>query len=70
MIELGAAPVTVPIEMQDETREAGAEAAAAEVVENRVVLSLEGIQFDRNPGVSYEVYINLPKGQEPDYRSE
>jgi tyrosinase len=70
MIELGAAPVTVPIEMQDENREEVAEVAAAEVVENRVVLSLEGIQFDRNPGVAYEVYINLPEGQEPDYRSE
>lgn len=70
MIELGAAPVTVPIEMQDENREEVAEMAAAEFVENRVVLSLEGIQFDRNPGVAYEVYINLPEGQEPDYRSE
>jgi hypothetical protein len=70
MIELGAVPVTVPIEVQDEAREAVAEVAAAEVVENRVVLNLEGIQYDRNPGVSYEVYINLPEGQEPDYRSE
>jgi tyrosinase len=70
MIELGAALVTVPIEMQGETRELVAREAAAEVVENRVVLSLEGIQFDRNPGVAYEVYINLPEGQEPDYRSE
>lgn len=70
MIELGAAPVTVPIEMQDENREEVAEVAAAEVVENRVVLSLEGIQYDQSPGVSYEVYINLPEGQEPDYRSE
>jgi hypothetical protein len=70
VIELGAAPVKVPIEMRDETREEVAEVAAAEVVENRVVLSLEGVQFDRNPGVAYEVYINLPEGQEPDYRSE
>jgi hypothetical protein len=70
MIELGATPVKVPIEVQDKTREAVAEVAAAEVVENRVVLSLEGVQFDRNPGVSYEVYINLPEGQEPDYRNE
>jgi hypothetical protein len=70
MIELGAAPVTVPIEVQDEASEAVAEVAAAEVVENRVVLSLEGIQYEESPGVSYEVYINLPEGREPDYRSE
>jgi tyrosinase len=70
MIELGAARLTVPIEVQDEARETVAEVATADVVEKRVVLSLEGIQFDRNPGVAYEVYINLPEGQEPDYRSE
>jgi hypothetical protein len=69
-VELGAAPVTVPIEVQDEAREAVAEVAAAEVVEERLLLSFEGIKFDRNPGVAYEVYINLPEGQEPDYRSE
>jgi Common central domain of tyrosinase/Polyphenol oxidase middle domain/Protein of unknown function (DUF_B2219) len=70
MIELRGEPVRVLVQMQDETREEVAELAAADVVENRVVLSLEGIQYDRNPGVSYEVYINLPEGQEPDYRSE
>jgi hypothetical protein len=51
--------------MQGESRELVAQEAAAEVVENRVVLNLEGIRFDRKPGVAYEVYINLPKGQEP-----
>ena len=70
MIELRAEPVTVPIEVDEETKEAVARRAAAEVVEKRVVLNLEGIQYDRNPGVSYEVYINLPEGQEPDYQSE
>jgi hypothetical protein len=34
---------------------ATAEVATAEVVEDRVVLSLEGIQYDQNPEVSYEV---------------
>jgi tyrosinase len=70
MIELGAEPVRVLVQMQDETKEEVAESAAADVVEKSLVLSLEGIQYDRNPGVSYEVYINLPEGQEPDYRSE
>jgi len=70
MIELGAEPLTVPVEVQGEAADAVAEAAGAEVVENRVVLSLEGIQYDENPGVSYEVYINLPEGQEPHHQSE
>jgi len=70
VIELGAEPLTVPVEVRGEAADAAAEAATAEVVENRVVLSLESIQYDENPGVSYEVYINLPEGQEPDPQSE
>ena len=52
------------VEVGAKAAAAAAEAATAEVVENRVVLSLEGIQYDQNPEVSYEVYIDLPEGQE------
>jgi hypothetical protein len=34
------------------------------------VLGLDGVQYDESPGVTYEVYLNLPEGQEPDYRSD
>jgi hypothetical protein len=70
VMELGAEPLTVPVEVRGEAADAAAETATAEVVENRVVLSLKGIQYDENPGVSYEVYINLPEGQEPDPQRE
>jgi hypothetical protein len=70
VIELGAEPLAVPVEVQAQAADAAAEASVAEVVEKRVVLSLEGIHYDQNPGVSYEVYINLPEDQEPHYQSE
>jgi hypothetical protein len=70
MIELGAAPITVPIELEDRARDEIARLATADVVENRVALNLEGLQYDQNPGVTYEIYLNLPEGQEPDYQSE
>jgi hypothetical protein len=37
---------------------------------NRVLLTLEGIHADEPPSEIYEVYINLPEGQEPDPRSD
>src|SRR5439155_18415962 len=58
------------VQMEDTTRNQVAAMAAANIVRNRVVLNLEGIDYERNPGVTYEVYINLPEGQEPDYQSE
>jgi hypothetical protein len=33
------------------------------------VLTFEGIRYDRNPGVYYEVYLGLPEGETPDPRS-
>lgn len=73
MIELGAAPKTVPVELGYEAAESIAVLARAEAVpvEERIVLTVEGVQFDdRSPGVVYEVYLNLPEGREPDYRSD
>jgi hypothetical protein len=40
------------------------------VAGGRIVLGLDGVQYDESPGVTYEVYLNLPEGQEPDYRSD
>jgi hypothetical protein len=34
-----------------------------------MALNLEDIDFDRIPGVTYEVYLNLPEGEEPSYYS-
>jgi Common central domain of tyrosinase/Polyphenol oxidase middle domain len=73
MIELGATPKTVPIEMRDEARDRVAALAQAKAVpvEERVVLNVEGVQFDdQHPGVFYEVYLNLPEGQQPHFQSD
>ncbi|MBV8694797.1 MAG: tyrosinase family protein [Ktedonobacteraceae bacterium] len=69
MIELGTQPVKVTVPMEDATRNRVAAMVAAPVVSNRVVLNLEGIHIDRMPAVTYEVYINLPEDQQPDYQS-
>ena len=72
MIELGAAPKGVPLQLRNEAREQVAEAARAPAVplEKRIILNVEGVQFDdQNPGVTYEVYLNLPEDEEPDYQS-
>jgi Common central domain of tyrosinase/Polyphenol oxidase middle domain len=73
MIELGAAPKRVPLQLTDQATERVAEVAQAEAVplEERIVLTVEGVQYyDQNPGVAYEVYLNLPEDQEPDFRSD
>jgi tyrosinase len=73
MIELGATPKTVPVELKDETRDRVAALAQAEAVpvEERVVVNVEGVQFDaQHPGVAYEVYLNLPEGERPTFQSD
>ena len=35
----------------------------------RLVLTFHDINFEKNPGVGYEVYVNLPPGAKPDYKS-
>lgn len=35
----------------------------------RIILRLSGIDFDRSPGKPYQVYLNLPEGQDPDPHS-
>jgi tyrosinase len=34
--------------------------------ERGFVLTFEGLGYDRNPGIYYEVYLGLPEGREPD----
>jgi hypothetical protein len=73
MIALGARPKTVALQLRDEATERVAAVAQAEAVplEERIVLNVEGVQYyDQNPGVTYEVYLNLPEGQEPDFQSD
>lgn len=75
IIELGAEPTRVAVELAGPADAVTAMAGARTeeergVPEGRIVLGLDGVQYDENPGVTYEVYLNLPEGQEPDYRSD
>ena len=66
MIELGTAPVTVAAETEGEPAR---RALTAEAGERRFALNLEGVRYSENPGVTYEVYLNLPEGAPPSYHS-
>jgi hypothetical protein len=63
-IAIGPDPVTIPV-----TLEPPAEAVGAAARGENVVLTLEGIQGDKVPGTFFEVYINLPEGEELDFTS-
>jgi plastocyanin len=63
-IEIGPDPVTIPV-----TLEPAAEAVGAVVRGENVVLTIEGIQGGGVPGTFFEVYLNLPEGEEPNFAS-
>ncbi len=64
---LGAKPVTVAVKLPAEAkphinkafRPLGAVAAVPPVIR----LKIEGVEFTKNPGVVYQVFLNLPKGE-------
>lgn len=73
MIEFGAAPKTLSVELGHEAADEVDAVARAQAVprQARIVLNVEGVQFDaRSPGVVFEVYLNLPESTEPDHRSD
>ncbi|HJQ34353.1 MAG TPA: tyrosinase family protein [Pyrinomonadaceae bacterium] len=44
-------------------------ATLAQSKSDALVLDIEGVEADRPPGVTYEVYVGLPAGAEPDPKS-
>jgi hypothetical protein len=46
-----------------------AETAATRTVQRRVLLHLRDISFETPPGGTYDVYLNLPEGEEPTFHS-
>jgi len=82
MTELGAEPTRVAVQLAAPASAAAemveAQAAARTAGEQtsemggeqRMVLGLDGVQYDENPSVTYEIYLNLPEGQQPDYTSD
>jgi len=63
-VELRREPVTVPIPIvtEDKFQLLGAERA--------MVLNVEGIELEKMPGGYYEIYMNLPQGERPDFQSK
>ncbi len=66
-VELATQPVTVRVPMRSDAR-AQIEAAMAPASKTMLALTVEGVQYD-TPDVTYEVYLNLPKNEEPNYKS-
>lgn len=56
--------VAVPVRLVKE------QAFHLKATERGIVLEVEGIEFDRMPGGYYEIYLNLPQGERPDFRSK
>ena len=58
-IQLGSEIVTVSIDLKGKSGLITSRAAKGNAA---VVLTVEGIEYDKQPGIYYEVYLNLPKG--------
>jgi len=70
VVSLGAERMSVPVLISslEEARHAHPLFAQQTVVPaHRIIMRLEGIDYDTNPGHTYEIYLNLPKGQDPEY---
>jgi len=68
-VDLAAEPVTVQIVLRPDA-EAQIDAAVEPSSKTRLVLAIEGIAFDKIPDVHYEVYVDLPKNETPNYKSK
>jgi tyrosinase len=63
-------PTTAVAKVTKEPAAAAPRDALAESrVPGRVTLDVDGIDLEAHPGVIYEIYMNLPEGQDPDHRS-
>jgi plastocyanin len=75
-IALAGERVTTPVDLDSPAAEALRRIATieatpvADAVSPRIALILEGIQDTGSPGVTYEVYVNLPPDAEPDFRDD
>jgi hypothetical protein len=67
-VQLATIPVTVRIALnKDATTQIAS--ALKPYSKAKLALSLSGIDFDRTPEVHYQVYLDLPKNEEPNYKS-
>lgn len=64
---LSEAPLTVSLPLSADTSNRLRE-LLARPAGHRIVLEVDDIRYEKPPGIYYEVYLNLPKGAEPDPR--
>jgi hypothetical protein len=67
-ISLATTPVAVHIAMNKDSSGKIA-AALTPGSKTKIVLALYGIDFDKLPEVHYQIYLNLPQNERPDYKS-
>jgi hypothetical protein len=67
-IQLSAAPVTVSLPLSESASKL-LKARSTTSDEHKFILQLEDIQSDKPAGIHYEVYINQPQGEEPNFQS-
>ena len=69
-IPLGTAPVNLSLSLKPQAQARFQELARAPEGKARpILLNVEGIEVDRTPGVYYEIYVDLPQGEKPDFSS-
>jgi hypothetical protein len=66
--QLTEAPLTVTLPLAREVS-TQLKAFLAPSAGRRFVLEVDDIQYDKSPGVYYEVYLNLPAGDKPDFHN-
>ncbi|HSN99632.1 MAG TPA: tyrosinase family protein [Candidatus Nanopelagicales bacterium] len=68
-IMLHGMPVRAPVRMRRGAALEAASIARADVVEERLRITLNQVDFERYPSMTYEIYLNAPEGQAPGPRS-
>lgn len=64
-VTLTGEPAAIPVEIDERAREEVRE-ASTQSDPRRLYLNIENIEGDVNPGISYGIYLNLPKGADPE----
>ncbi len=68
-LTLSGEPAAIPVEIDPRAREEVREASTVEDPRH-LYLNIENIEGDVNPGLSYGIYVNLPKGADTATREE
>ena len=66
-VVLGNRPVQIPLALKEPAKAAVTRltaAAPAGAPDHPIILRLEDVTFDEQPGIYYEVYLNLPEDEE------